>query len=199
MAPREADRTAPAGPRPASRRAIPTARGAPGPAISVSGDEPMEPVWENGVIGRNLSTGRAVARSAVPRSGGRRGSGQVGLRAYDGRMVTRKTSPVAVVTEGAAQAALRRGPATALSPEEERVLRMRLGASPPRTAPLARSVEDLSDVEIELLSYEIEAFMKARAAGVLPARAAAPEVRPVAVPGDSRVKEKIVRALRRKG
>jgi hypothetical protein len=118
-------------------------------------------------------------------------------------MVTRKTSHTAVVTEGAAQAALRRGPATTLSPEEERVLRMRLGASPPRTAPLERpsavAVADLTDHQIELLSYEIEAFMKARAAGRLPPRAAAAEApRRAAVPADSRVKEKIVRALRRK-
>jgi hypothetical protein len=114
-------------------------------------------------------------------------------------METKKTSRVAVVTEGSAQAALRRGPAKALTPEEERVLRMRLGATPPRTAVLERSVEDLSDAEIELLSYEIEAFMKAKAAGVLPARAAAaPERRLAAVPWDSRVKEKIVRALRKK-
>lgn len=119
-------------------------------------------------------------------------------------METKKTSRVArmteVVTEGSAQAALRRGPATKLLPEEERVLRMRLGASPPRTAPLQRSVEDLSELEIELLSYEIEAFMKARArdearqaAGPVRAPAAA---RPTPMP--SRTKEKIVRALRRK-
>jgi hypothetical protein len=115
------------------------------------------------------------------------------------RMETKKTSRVAVVTEGSAQAALRRGPAKTLTPEEERVLRMRLGATPPRAAPLQRSVEDLSDAEIELLSYEIEAYMKARAAGVLPARAAAaPERRPATVLADSRVKEKIVRALRKK-
>lgn len=117
-------------------------------------------------------------------------------------METKKTSRVAVVTEGSAQAALRRGPAKALSPEEERVLRMRLGASPPRTAPLERSVEDLSDLEIELLSFEIEAFMKARAAGALPAPAramvAAAPAPHRASPGDSRVKEKIVRALRKK-
>jgi hypothetical protein len=116
-------------------------------------------------------------------------------------MDSKKTSRVAVVTEGSTQAALRRGPAKALTPEEDRVLRMRLGASPPRTAPLERSVEDLSDLEIELLSYEIEAFMKARAAGVTPAAAratSAPAPRRAAAQLDSRVKDKIVRALRKK-
>jgi hypothetical protein len=122
-------------------------------------------------------------------------------------METKKTSRVArmteVVTEGSAQAALRRGPATKLLPEEERVLRMRLGASPPRTAPLQRSVEDLSELEIELLSYEIEAFMKARArdearesSGAPGAVRAPAAARPA--PMASRTKEKIVRALRRK-
>jgi hypothetical protein len=106
-----------------------------------------------------------------------------------------------VVTEGSAQAALRRGPATKLLPEEERVLRMRLGASPPRTAPLERSVEDLSDLEIELLSYEIEGFMKARAhaearSGLEAARAPAAPRLPA--PRASRTKEKIVRALWKK-
>jgi len=113
-------------------------------------------------------------------------------------METKKTSRVAVVTEGSAQAALRRGPATTLLPEEERVLRMRLGASPPRTAPLQRSVEDLSDLEIELLSYEIEAFMKARARAEEAAGAAVTGSVHRAVPTISRTKEKIVRALRKK-
>lgn len=120
-------------------------------------------------------------------------------------METKKTSRANrvtdVVTEGSAQAALRRGPATKLLPDEERVLRMRLGASPPRSAPLQRSVEDLSDLEIELLSYEIEGFMRARAhaetvrARSAPAPAAAPRM---PAPIASRTKEKIVRALRKK-
>ena len=42
----------------------------------------------------------------------------------------------AVVTEATAQAALRRGPAQELAPDEERALRMRLGAPPPRGRPL---------------------------------------------------------------
>jgi len=115
-------------------------------------------------------------------------------------METKKTSRVAVVTEGSAQAALRRGPATKLLPEEERVLRMRLGASPPRAAPLQRSVEDLSDLEIELLSYEIEVFMKARARAEAldeAEAAGAPALR-LPAPVASRTKEKIVRALRKK-
>lgn len=111
-------------------------------------------------------------------------------------METKKTSRVAVVTEGEAQAVLRRGPATNLLPEEERVLRMRLGASPPRTMPLERSVQDLSDLDIELLSYEIEAFMKnrARAESAKTVQAAPHRAEPSA----SRTKEKIVRALRKK-
>jgi hypothetical protein len=107
-------------------------------------------------------------------------------------METKKTS-TAVVTEATAQAALRRGPAQTLTAEEEKVLRMRLGAAPARTAPLERAAEPRSDLEIELLSYEIEAYMKWRALKPAPARTRA---LPAAVP--SRTKEKIVRALRKK-
>jgi hypothetical protein len=78
-------------------------------------------------------------------------------------MVTKKRAPVAVVTEGAAQAALRRGPARELSPDEEKVMRMRLGASPPRAAPLERVFEERTDLEIEVLAAEIEAFMRLHA------------------------------------
>ncbi len=107
-------------------------------------------------------------------------------------MVTKTNSPVAVVTEGAAQAALRRGPAKDLSPEEEKVMRMRLGASPTRAAPLERLGEGRTDLEIEVLAAEIEAHMKWRRRQEelregLPAR-----------PQPSRTKEKIIRALRRK-
>jgi len=99
----------------------------------------------------------------------------------------------AVVTEGAAQSALRRGPAKELSPEEEQVMRMRLGASPPRSAPLERLGEGLPDVEIEIRAVEIEAYMKWRAREDASVRRAAP------TPLPSRAKEKIVRALRKKG
>jgi len=78
-------------------------------------------------------------------------------------MVTKKKSGVGVVTEGAAQAALRRGPAKELSPEEDKVLRMRLGAAPARSAPLERAGEGLTDLEIELCAAEIEAYMRWKA------------------------------------
>jgi hypothetical protein len=99
----------------------------------------------------------------------------------------------AVVTERAAEAALQRGPAPALAADEERALRMRLGATPPRTARLERKVATGSDLEIELLAYEVEAFMRWKA-HLAQVRAA----RPAAAPGASRTKDKIVRALRRK-
>ncbi|HEX9306218.1 MAG TPA: hypothetical protein VF894_01930 [Anaeromyxobacter sp.] len=108
-------------------------------------------------------------------------------------MVTKKNAGVGVVTEAGAHASLRRAPAKELSPEEEKVMRMRLGAAPPRTVPLERSFEASSDLEIEVRAAEIEAWMKwkARVAErVAPARAA---------PAPSRAKEKIIRALRRKG
>jgi len=98
-------------------------------------------------------------------------------------MVMKRKARVGVVSEGGAHGALRRSPAKELSPEEEKVMRMRLGASPPRAAPLERCFEGLSDLEIEVRATEIEAWMrwKARLA-----------------PAPSRAKEKIVRALRRK-
>jgi hypothetical protein len=94
----------------------------------------------------------------------------------------------AVVTESAVQAALRRGPAAELSAEEEKAMRMRLGASLPRGARLERKVLQGSDAELELLAYEIEAYLRTR-----------PAAAPRATPRDSRAKEKIVRALRKKG
>lgn len=108
-------------------------------------------------------------------------------------METKKKGAV-VVTEAAVQVALRRGPARELTSEEERVMRMRLGAALPRKTALERISTDTDDLEIELLSYEIEAYMKWRARqGGAPARPAR-----AAVAQPSRVKEKIVRALRRK-
>jgi hypothetical protein len=104
-----------------------------------------------------------------------------------------------VVTEGAAQAALRRGPARELSAEEEKVMRMRLGAALPRTAELEWGDRELSeDQAIELQAMQIEAWMKwkhhlaaQRTTKVAPARTAP-------APQPSRAKEKIVRALRKK-
>ncbi len=110
-------------------------------------------------------------------------------------MDKKKKPGVAVVTEGTAQAALRRSPAKELAPEEEKVLRMRLGAAPPRAAPLEKAGAGLTDLEIELLAYEIEAHLRWKEH-----RAAheAQRARPAPTPVPSRTKEKIVRALRRK-
>jgi hypothetical protein len=105
-------------------------------------------------------------------------------------MATKKNTSVGVVTEGGAHAALRRAPARELSPEEEKVMRMRLGAAPPRSVPLERSFEPHTDLEIEVRAAEIEAWMKWKARAAEPTRPAAP------VP--SRAKEKIIRALRKK-
>jgi hypothetical protein len=106
-------------------------------------------------------------------------------------MNERKTVGTAVVTESAAQGVLRRGSPAPLSAEEERTLRMRLGASVPHGAALAR-LATATDAEIEVLAYELEAWMVLRAAR-------APAARPApAAPVASRAKEKIVRALRRK-
>ena len=107
-------------------------------------------------------------------------------------MVMKKMSGVAVMSEGGVHAALRRGPARELSPEEEKVMRMRLGAAPPRAAPLERSFAQLSDAEIEIRAVEIEAWMKWKA------RLAEHDLRAAPLPAPSRAKEKIVRALRKK-
>jgi len=106
-------------------------------------------------------------------------------------MVTKKKAGAGVVTEGAAQAALRRGPAKALSPDEEKVLRMRLGAAPPRSAPLERAGAGLTDLEIEVYAAEIEAYMKWKAREAARSEPAAPRPQP------SRTKDKILRALRK--
>jgi hypothetical protein len=105
-------------------------------------------------------------------------------------MQTKKTA-TQVVTEPSAQAALRRGATTELTPEEERVMRMRLGAAPARSAPLETLAAGRSDLEIELLAAEIEAHLRWREHRAGEAHAVAPRT--------SRSKEKIVRALRRKG
>jgi hypothetical protein len=107
-------------------------------------------------------------------------------------MVTKKNAGVGVVTERGAHAALRGAPAKELSPEEDRVMRMRLGAAPPRSAPLERSFEGLSDLEIEVRAAEIEAWMKWKA------RTAERAEPTRTAPTPSRTKEKIVRALRKK-
>jgi hypothetical protein len=108
-------------------------------------------------------------------------------------MNERKTAGTAVVTESAAQGVLRRGSPARLAADEERALRMRLGASLPRAATIDR-LAVASDAEIEVLAYELEAFLQLRAA-----RGAAPRAPAAAAPSASRAKEKIVRALRKKG
>jgi len=107
-------------------------------------------------------------------------------------MNERKSTGTSVVTESAAHAALRRGPARALAADEERALRMRLGASLPRTCALER-LASATDAEIEVLAYEIEAWLKLRQRQ---GRATSADVSPTATP--SRAKEKIIRALRKK-
>jgi hypothetical protein len=114
-----------------------------------------------------------------------------GLR-EGGFMHGKKRTSAAVVTESAAQAALRRGPARELAPDEEKLMRMRLGASLPRGAVLER-IALATDSEIEVLAYEIEAYLQLKSA----AQARAPAVATPAT-GSSRAKEKIVRALRKK-
>jgi hypothetical protein len=103
-----------------------------------------------------------------------------------------KRKGAAVATEGAAQSVLRRGAARELTAEEERVMRMRLGASPPRAAPLERAAEGSSDLEIELRAAEIEAWLRWKELG------GQRSARPAAAALPSRTKEKIIRALRKK-
>ena len=93
--------------------------------------------------------------------------------------------------EPAAQAALRQGATRQLAPDEERILRMRLGAVPPAKSPLERAVSARSDLEIELLAAEIEAHLRLREHKKALAALAAE-------PAPTRAKEKIIRALRRK-
>jgi hypothetical protein len=113
-------------------------------------------------------------------------------------MAEKRKSRSAVVSEGAAQAVLRKAVAPELSSEEEKVMRMRLGATPPRTARLERAVEGDAELEIELRAIEIETFLRwkahlaARAVPKTETRGAT-----AARPGHSRTKEKIVRALRK--
>ena len=105
----------------------------------------------------------------------------------------KKTAAPAVASEAAVQAVLRRGAASELSSEEEKVMRMRLGASPSRDQALERAGRGLDDVEVELLAFEIEAFLKLRERRERQGRARA------AAPQPSRAKERIIRALRKKG
>jgi hypothetical protein len=114
----------------------------------------------------------------------------------------KRNRTTAAVSEGEVQAALRRGPARSLAADEDRVMRMRLGASVPSREPLERKPAGNDDAEIELLAAEIEMFMRMRdqlrahaARRARPAPTA--EQRPSAPM--SPTKAKIVRALRKKG
>ena len=103
------------------------------------------------------------------------------------------------VTESTVQGTLRRGPAPALAADEERAIRMRVGAALPRSAPLERKGAGNEDLEIELLAMEIELYMKMRDQLVAHAARRAAEAKAVPAPaGASRAKDKIVRALRAK-
>jgi hypothetical protein len=101
------------------------------------------------------------------------------------------TGSVAVTVEEVRSAL---GRARTLSSEEEKVLRMRHGAAvPDLRAPLPRAAgnnEELAD-ELLLLEMQLLRAMKAR-------KAPATTVAPAAAPTQSRVKDKIVRALRKK-
>lgn len=108
-------------------------------------------------------------------------------------MVGRKKMARVVASEAAVQAVLRRGAARELSPEEEKLMRMRLGASPARDHALERTGRGVADLEVELLAFEIDAFLKLRERRRKMERARA------AAPQPSRAKERIIRTLRKKG
>jgi hypothetical protein len=104
----------------------------------------------------------------------------------------KKKTAQTTVTEASAQAALRRRGATRLAAVEEKVLRMRLGAALPRRSEIEWMGTESEELAIELRALEIETYLKLRAHQ---ARRAAP----AAASSTSRTREKIVRALRRKG
>jgi DNA-directed RNA polymerase sigma subunit (sigma70/sigma32) len=109
------------------------------------------------------------------------------------------------VTESSAQALLRRGGARRLDATEEKVMRMRLGAALPRSGELEWVGTEDEELEIEIRALEIETWMKMRAhqaasRAARPAATAAPRAAARApATAAARTKEKIVRALRRKG
>jgi hypothetical protein len=106
----------------------------------------------------------------------------------------KKTSTT--VTEASAQSILRRGSVRQLDATEEKAMRMRLGAGLPRSGELEWLGTEDEEREIEIRALEIETWMKMRAHQAR--KAAAPSHAAVA-PKASRTKEKIVRALRRRG
>lgn len=83
--------------------------------------------------------------------------------------------------------------ARSVASEDEKVLRMRYGASVPKDAPLARHGEKDQDLADELLLMEMELLRAYRAhQKQMAAAAQRAQARP------SRTKDKIVRALRKK-
>ncbi len=133
-----------------------------------------------------MDTGPGMPTMAVGSGGDARPEPERGLR-----MEGKKKAAAATVSEAAAQAVLRRGPARDLAPDEEKLMRMRLGASLTTGHGLERVGRGFTEAEVELLSYEIEAFLNLRERWSHP-------VRPAVAPAPSRAKEKIVRALRKK-
>jgi hypothetical protein len=109
-------------------------------------------------------------------------------------MTKRKTAGT-TVTEASAQAVLRRRGATKLAAVEERVMRMRLGATLPRRGEIEWMGTESEELAIELKALEIETYLKLRAHQARQARRATP----AATSPTSRTKDKIVRALRRRG
>ena len=107
--------------------------------------------------------------------------------------MTKKKTAETTVTEASAQAVLRRRGARELAADEEKVLRMRLGASLPRKGEIEWMGTADEELAIELRAIEIETYLKLRAHQtrrvVTVAAADAP-------PGP---RTRIVRALRRKG
>ena len=104
----------------------------------------------------------------------------------------RKKTAGTTVTEASAQAVLRRRGARPLAAVEERVMRMRLGASLPRKGEIEWMGTANEELAIELRALEIETYLKLRAHQ-------ARRVPPAAVSAPARTKDKIVRALRRRG
>jgi len=106
-------------------------------------------------------------------------------------MMKKKTAE-ATVTESSVQAVLRRRGARELDAAEEKVMRMRMGASLPRKGEIEWMGTGDEELSIELRAMEIETYLKLRAHQTHRVVAAA-------APTTSRTKDKIVRALRRKG
>ncbi len=100
-----------------------------------------------------------------------------------------KTATLAADEVGAAPSKARE-----LSGEEEKVLRMRRGASVDPSAPLARAAAESTELADELLILEMQLF---RAHRRIRGGRAATAV-PTEAPADRRAKSKIIRALRRK-